>query len=198
MFCSNHSFPPKNNNKCTSIPSSNDKIFNRRFVALLSLKTNSEKLRRDDDIYRSPYSPLFSIEVLEWERTESIATLPPFGPIEGQKWFDQIFSQWESPKNRFAYISFGKSRFKPPTIWNQLFMTTASGPKILNSTGRGLLQYIHYIELERMWQPQTRENINWRWPLSCVHFSHDGIFGPAGGGRGSTPFRFSYPVPLPL
>jgi hypothetical protein len=24
---------------------------------------------------------------------ESIATLPPFGPIEGQKWFDQISSQ---------------------------------------------------------------------------------------------------------
>jgi hypothetical protein len=25
--------------------------------------------------------------------SEAIATLPPFGPIEGQKWFDQIFSQ---------------------------------------------------------------------------------------------------------
>jgi hypothetical protein len=25
--------------------------------------------------------------------TESIATLPPFGPIEGNKWFDQISSQ---------------------------------------------------------------------------------------------------------
>jgi hypothetical protein len=25
--------------------------------------------------------------------SESIATLPPFGPIEGQKWFDQISSQ---------------------------------------------------------------------------------------------------------
>jgi hypothetical protein len=24
---------------------------------------------------------------------ESVATLPPFGPIEGQKWFDRIFSQ---------------------------------------------------------------------------------------------------------
>ncbi len=26
---------------------------------------------------------------------ESIATFPSFGPIEGQKWFDQISSQWE-------------------------------------------------------------------------------------------------------
>jgi hypothetical protein len=25
--------------------------------------------------------------------SESVATLPPFGPIEGQKWFDQISSQ---------------------------------------------------------------------------------------------------------
>jgi hypothetical protein len=25
--------------------------------------------------------------------SESIATLPPFGPIEGQKWFDQISRQ---------------------------------------------------------------------------------------------------------
>jgi hypothetical protein len=24
---------------------------------------------------------------------ESVATLPPFGPLEGQKWFDQISSQ---------------------------------------------------------------------------------------------------------
>ncbi len=30
--------------------------------------------------------------------SESVATLPPFGPIEGQKWFDQISSQWASQK----------------------------------------------------------------------------------------------------
>ncbi len=42
---------------------------------------------------------------------ESIATLPPFGPIEGQKWFDQISSQWESQKNRFSLIYFGKIQF---------------------------------------------------------------------------------------
>ncbi len=39
---------------------------------------------------------------------ESVATLPTFGPIEGQKWFDQISSQWKSQKNRFALIYFGK------------------------------------------------------------------------------------------
>jgi hypothetical protein len=47
---------------------------------------------------------------------ESIATLPPFGPIEGQKRFDQISSPPESQKNRFALISFGKIQFLPPCI----------------------------------------------------------------------------------
>ncbi len=41
-------------------------------------------------------------------KSVSIATLPPFGPIEGQKWFDKISNQWESQKNRFAFSSFGK------------------------------------------------------------------------------------------
>jgi hypothetical protein len=50
--------------------------------------------------------------------SESIATLPPFGPIEGYKWFDQISSQWESQKNRIAFISFGKIQFLPSCIWN--------------------------------------------------------------------------------
>ncbi len=50
--------------------------------------------------------------------TESVATFPPFGPIEGQKWFDQISSQWESQKNRFALIYFGKIQILPPCIWN--------------------------------------------------------------------------------
>ena len=58
---------------------------------------------------------------------ESVATLPPFGPIEGQKWFDRISSQWESQKNRFAFISFGKNQFLPPCIWNLPFMSAASG-----------------------------------------------------------------------
>ncbi len=58
--------------------------------------------------------------------SESVATLPPFSPIEGQKWFDQISSQWESQKNRFALIFFGKIQFLPPCIWNLPFMSTAS------------------------------------------------------------------------
>ncbi len=57
---------------------------------------------------------------------ESVATLPPFSPIEGQKWFDQISSQWESQKNRFALIYIGKIQFLPPCIWNLPFMSTAS------------------------------------------------------------------------
>ncbi len=40
--------------------------------------------------------------------TESMSTLPPFGPIEGHKWLFQISSQWEAWKNRFAYFSYGK------------------------------------------------------------------------------------------
>ncbi len=34
-----------------------------------------------------------SSETLIGWKSESIATLPPFGPIEGQKWFDQISSE---------------------------------------------------------------------------------------------------------
>ncbi len=59
-------------------------------------------------------------------RSESVATLPPFSPTEGQKWFDQISSQWESQKNRFALTYFGKIQFLPPWIWNLPFMSTAS------------------------------------------------------------------------
>jgi hypothetical protein len=59
--------------------------------------------------------------------SESIATLPPFDPIEGQKWFDRISSQWESQKNRFALIYFGKIRFLPPCIWNIPFMSYRLG-----------------------------------------------------------------------
>jgi hypothetical protein len=39
---------------------------------------------------------------------ESIATLHPFGPIEGHKWFSRF------PANRFAFISFGNIQFLPP------------------------------------------------------------------------------------
>jgi len=36
--------------------------------------------------------------------------------IEGNKWFDQISSQWESQKNRFALIYSGKSSFYLPAF----------------------------------------------------------------------------------
>jgi hypothetical protein len=54
---------------------------------------------------------------------ESIATLPLFGTKERHKWFFQISSQWESQKNRFAFISFGKIQFLPPCIWYLPFMS---------------------------------------------------------------------------
>ncbi len=62
-----------------------------------------------------------------WHWPESVATLAPFGPIEGQKWFDRISSQWESQKNRFALNYFGKIRFLPPCIWNILRRWTWTG-----------------------------------------------------------------------
>jgi hypothetical protein len=65
------------------------------------------------------------------QKSESVATLPPFGPIEGQKWFDQISSQWESQKNRFALIYFGKIQFLPPCIWNIPFMSYRLGNRTL-------------------------------------------------------------------
>ncbi len=68
-----------------------------------------------------------AINTTTYTYSESVATLPPFSPIEGQKWFDQISIQWESQKNRFALTYFGKIQFLPPCIWNLPFMSTASG-----------------------------------------------------------------------
>ncbi len=88
-------------------------------------------------------------------KPESIATLPLFGPIEGQKWFDQISSQWDSQKNCFAFISFGKSRFKPPTIWDQLFLTTVSG-KIEEETKSKRSEVCLFKNLKKIEAKQTR------------------------------------------
>ncbi len=70
-----------------------------------------------------------TIHITSSDSTEPKATIPSFGPIEGQKWFDQISGQWESQKNRFALTYFGKIQFLPPCIWNLPFMSTASGVK---------------------------------------------------------------------
>ncbi len=43
-------------------------------------------------ILKSRRKLMLSNKFCDWT-PESIATLPPFGPIEGQKWFDQISSQ---------------------------------------------------------------------------------------------------------
>jgi hypothetical protein len=73
-------------------------------------------------VWRSCAGFLFS------SRTEMvvIATLPPFGPIEGHKWFFQISSQWESRKSRFAFISFGKIQFYLPAFEISRSCRTAS------------------------------------------------------------------------
>jgi hypothetical protein len=42
--------------------------------------------------------------------------LPPFGPIEGPKWFFQISRQCEPPKNRFAFISIDKIQSLPHSM----------------------------------------------------------------------------------
>jgi hypothetical protein len=57
---------------------------------------------------------------------ESEATLYPFGPIEGNKWFIQISSQWESQKNRFACFSLGKTQFYLPAFEISRSCLTAS------------------------------------------------------------------------
>jgi hypothetical protein len=49
-----------------------------------------------------------------------------FGPIEGHKWFFQLSSQWESQKNRFAFIFFGKSSFSLPAFEISRSCRTAS------------------------------------------------------------------------
>jgi hypothetical protein len=64
------------------------------------------------------------VNKIRTRESESIATLPPFGPIEGHKRFFQISSQWESQKNRFAFISYDKIQFfLPPSIWDLPFMS---------------------------------------------------------------------------
>ncbi len=108
-------------------------------VSLLSSSCQQRHLRRrtwtgdfkcrevKTGFYRNRSMQTGSSGTLIGWKSESVATLPPFSPIEGQKWFDQISSQWESQKNRFALIYFGKIQFLPPCIWNLPFMSTASG-----------------------------------------------------------------------
>ena len=57
----------------------------------------------------------------------SIATLPPFGSKAGHKWLFQVSSQWESQKNQFAFISFGKIQFYLPAFEISRSCRTSSG-----------------------------------------------------------------------
>ncbi len=65
-----------------------------------------------------------------WSTYRVHSHAPSIRSHRGIRWFDQISSQWESQKNRFAFISFGKNQFLPPFIWNLPFMSTASGCRI--------------------------------------------------------------------
>ncbi len=81
------------------------------------LQTKRDKLGKWNWRNRvNKYLANFSYVNLLFNSSESIVTLPPFGHIEGHKWFFQISSQWESQKNRFAFISFGKIQFYFPAF----------------------------------------------------------------------------------
>ncbi len=103
----------------------------------------------------TPESTVTTLWIQHQEDPASIATLPLFGPIEGHKWFFQTSSQWESQKNRFAFISFGKIHFLPPCIWDL--------PGCFSETGPGV-----HIVMERifvcLWR---RHNCNWYFPFSA-------------------------------
>ncbi len=51
------------------------------------------------------------------ERDIAIATLPPFGPIEGNKWFDQIPSQWVPEKPVWIHLFRQNPVTTPPPLW---------------------------------------------------------------------------------
>jgi hypothetical protein len=74
-----------------------------------------------------------------------MTTLPPFGPMEGQKWFGQISSEWESKRNRFALISFGKIQVLPPCIWNLPFMSYLLWCKLRSAFRPGCSAYVYVL-----------------------------------------------------
>ncbi len=92
------------------------------FSARLSLPTCiSRQKGRSQSTYctlhsRSELIKKLSPRTLIIPREMKWATLLPFGPVKGHKWFFQIFSQWKSQKNRFTLISFGKTCFYLPAF----------------------------------------------------------------------------------
>jgi hypothetical protein len=81
--------------------------------------------------------------------SESIATLS----IQSHRGTKS--SQWESQKNRFAFISFGKIQFLPPCIWDLLFMSYRL------CTSVNLSKYKKWLEEEREVYHSTRGVEEW-------------------------------------
>ncbi len=90
-------------------------------VCLLMLKVIKTEYSIWKHVYLSTYR-------LAWTLL-TIATYLQLGYTKPNKFFDTRVrsqapsSQWESQKNRFAFISFGKIQFLPPCIWNLPFMS---------------------------------------------------------------------------
>ncbi len=121
-------------------------------------------------LYR-PYFPLPP------NHSESVATLPPFVPIEGQKWFFQISIQWESQKKRFVFIFFGKIQFLPACICRPfmsyylwIFYSNFAQAEESKSFDRQCL-YLHRVvqHYSLLWfdgqspQVRCRQFTNWWW-----------------------------------
>jgi hypothetical protein len=109
------------------------------------------------------------------KRSESIATFPPFGPIEGHKWFFQISSQWESQMNQFVFISFGKIQFLPPCIWDLPFMSYLVPPLTKNGKTLGVRSFYTNRYGSDQWaapppQRVANQGVAWTAVMECHLF----------------------------
>ncbi len=100
-------------------------------------------------IYWCEERGLFTQPVCELFSCTIFLSVPPFGPIEGQKWFFQISSQWESQKNQLHLLISAKSSFYLPAFEIFRSCRTASGRRSSMSTwaivrgGGGMLWLSH-------------------------------------------------------
>ncbi len=119
---------------------------------------------------------------------ESIATLPPFGPIDWQKWFFKISSQWESQKIQFALISFGKihfSRFSENTKFHiiknfpehSFFGPPRSGTGFISQrygsgSGSGSFPFLKIMLAKTTFNTKIQQKINFfRLKIMCLRVS---------------------------
>ncbi len=74
-------------------------------------------------------SPLINEDLSARTTAESIATLPSFGPIEGQKWFFQISSQWESQEEQVCIDIFRQNPVftSPEAVQHEREISNARG-----------------------------------------------------------------------